>query len=236
MKPEKTKAIEKAKDHNRTPQEKIATASYIQQKDENPAPPVTAVTADDGTLTIAVRHSNLNVGLVLLMEALGTADVDFMDGLLNQIGREGNDAFKFKLSIIKQIRPTDHLEAMLAAQMAVVHTEVMSSGRRLASAENILQKDSAERALNKLSRTFISQMDALKRYRTGGEQKVTVQHVTVSDRGQAIVGNVTQNGLKPLAEEPPTSQPALTEPKGVPMPVLEEPKRAVVSIKPEAKK
>jgi hypothetical protein len=29
-------------------------------------------------------------------------------------------------------------------------------------------------------------MEALKRYRTGGEQKVTVQHVSVNDGGQAI--------------------------------------------------
>ena len=35
-------------------------------------------------------------------------------------------------------------------------------------------------------------MEALKRYRTGGEQKVTVQHVSVGEGGQAIVGNVTQ--------------------------------------------
>ena len=32
------------------------------------------------------------------------------------------------------------------------------------------------------------QMEALKRYRMGGEQRVTVQHVTVNDGGQAIVG------------------------------------------------
>ena len=35
------------------------------------------------------------------------------------------------------------------------------------------------------------QVEALKRYRTGGEQKVTVQHVTVNDGGQAIVGSVS---------------------------------------------
>jgi hypothetical protein len=36
-------------------------------------------------------------------------------------------------------------------------------------------------------------MEALKRYRSGDEQKVTVQHVHVSDGGQAIVGNVAPN-------------------------------------------
>ena len=55
---------------------------------------------------------------------------------------------------------------------------------------NIPQQDSAERAFNKLARTFVVQMEALKRYRTGGEQRVTVQHVTVNEGGQAIVGAV----------------------------------------------
>jgi hypothetical protein len=68
----------------------------------------------------------------------------------------------------------------------------MTFARRLAHVENIPQQDSAERAFNKLTRTFATQMEALKRYRTGGEQKVTVQHVSVSEGGQAIVGNVTQ--------------------------------------------
>jgi hypothetical protein len=37
-------------------------------------------------------------------------------------------------------------------------------------------------------------VETLKKYRTGGEQKVTVQHVTVSDNAQAIVGNVLAGG------------------------------------------
>jgi hypothetical protein len=45
-------------------------------------------------------------------------------------------------------------------------------------------------AFNKLTRTFASQVEALKRYRSGGEQKMTVQHVHVAEGGQAIVGNV----------------------------------------------
>ncbi|HSF93104.1 MAG TPA: hypothetical protein VLA51_13000, partial [Paracoccaceae bacterium] len=58
----------------------------------------------------------------------------------------------------------------------------------------IPQQDAAERALNKLARTYTMQMDALKRYRTGGQQKVTVGHVTVNAGGQAVVGAVTHGG------------------------------------------
>jgi hypothetical protein len=83
---------------------------------------------------------------------------------------------------------------MLAAQMAAVHMATMTFARRLAHVENIQQQDSAERAFNKLARTYVSQVEALKRYRTGGEQRVTVRHVTVNEGGQAIVGTVEAGG------------------------------------------
>jgi hypothetical protein len=97
------------------------------------------------------------------------------------------------LSVVKGIQPKDQLETMLAAQMAAVHSLTMTYARRLANAEALPQQESAERTLNKLARTFTAQVEALKRYRTGGEQKVTVEHVTVNEGGQAIVGNVSNN-------------------------------------------
>jgi hypothetical protein len=56
-----------------------------------------------------------------------------------------------------------------------------------------------ERALNRLARTFAAQVETLKKYRTGGEQKVTVQHVSVNDNTQAIAGNVS-TGVHPKGD------------------------------------
>jgi hypothetical protein len=42
----------------------------------------------------------------------------------------------------------------------------------------------------KLMRTFTAQLDTLQKYRNKGQQTIQVQHVTVNDGGQAIVGNV----------------------------------------------
>lgn len=125
------------------------------------------------------------------------------------------------LSVVKGISPRDQVEAMLAAQMAAVHTATMTFARRLAHVENIPQQDSAERALNKLARTFTTQMEALKRYRTGGEQKVTVQHVTVSEGGQAIVGNVTQGRREAATDGAATPPSALTKTETARMPIIE---------------
>ena len=83
---------------------------------------------------------------------------------------------------------------MLATQMAAVHLATITFARRLAHVENIPQQDSAERAFNKLARTFAAQVEALKRYRTGGQQNVIVRHVTVAEGGQAIVRNIQQGG------------------------------------------
>ena len=100
------------------------------------------------------------------------------------------DQFTFMLSIVKGIEPRDQVEAMLAAQMAATHNAIMTFARRLNHVENIPQQDSAERAFNKLARTFAAQVETLKRYR-GGEQTTRVGSVTVNDGGQAIVGNVS---------------------------------------------
>ncbi len=60
----------------------------------------------------------------------------------------------FMLSVMCGLEPKDQVEAMLAAQMAAVHMATMTFARRLANVETIPQQDSAERALNKLARTF----------------------------------------------------------------------------------
>ena len=127
------------------------------------------------------------------MKAIGTSDVDFYDGLLGQLvnaskeKRASEKGTNFMLAVVKGIEPRDQL----AAQMAAVHMASMTFARRLAHVDNIPQQDSAERAFNKLTRTFAAQMSALKEYRSKGEQKMTVQHVHVAEGGQAIVGNVT---------------------------------------------
>jgi hypothetical protein len=116
--------------------------------------------------------------------------------LLNNVLPNSTDkeiALKNGLALVAAVKPKDELESMLAVQMAAIHMATMTFSRRLANIETIEQQDSAERALNKLARTFTTQMEALKRYRTGGEQKVTVHHVTVNEGGQAIVGTVEQS-------------------------------------------
>ena len=146
---------------------------------------------------IKMRGKEMIVSREDMMRALGTDSQEFMDGVLRQLanavspGKDADEeAINFALAVIAGIEPKDELETMLAMQMVAVHLATMTFTRRLARVETLDQQHGSERALNKLARTFAMQMEALKRYRTGGEQKVVVQHVNVNEGGQAIVGNV----------------------------------------------
>ena len=190
-----------AKPYEPTPRERSAMETLIARREERKQAPSLKVTERRGVSEIGVDHPDPGFGQVLIMEALGSADSDFLAGLLRQLGNAAGKGgvvdeqnVNFMLSVVKGVEPRDQVEAMLAAQMAAVHMATMTFARRLNHVENIAQQDSAERAFNKLARTFAAQMEALKRYRTGGQQKVTVEHVTINEGGQAVVGHVTAGG------------------------------------------
>ena len=190
--------------------------------------------------TLLVDHPDATVGRELLMEALGTANAHFSGGLLYTLriaasATEGcrfdQDLFNFMLSVITGIKPNDQLEAMLAAQMAAIHIAMMTFTQRLGTVDNIPQQDSAERALNKLARTFTTQMETLKRYRTGGQQNVTVHHVSVSEGGQAIVGNVTRAANDTALEKPANATPALADERQPAMESIGKPEHSPVLLR-----
>jgi hypothetical protein len=159
------------------------------------------VSEQDGVTKLAPDHPEPSVAHLRLLEALGSRDFDFLDGFLKQLCNVGShgrsvdeDGLNFMLSVVKGIEPRDQVEAMLAAQMAATHNAIMTFARRLNHVENIPQQDSAERAFNKLARTFASQMEALKRYRSEGQQKILVQHTTTVNADQAVITNRVVTG------------------------------------------
>jgi hypothetical protein len=166
-----------------------------------PAPKFKIAMAGEKVANISADHPQPALCHTLLADALGTGDYEFACGLLAQItnvSRSGKVAtdqeLNFMLSLVRGINPRDETEALLAAQMAAIHNATMVAARRLNHVETIPQQDSASTMLNKLARTFASQVEALKKYRSAGERTIKVQHVTVNDGGQAIVGNVSPGG------------------------------------------
>jgi hypothetical protein len=201
-----------------------------------PAPPLKLL-QNGGTVTFAPDHPHRDMASALLMEALGSVDADFVDGLLGHLltasaedGQINEAGIKFMLASIKDIKPTDQLEAMLAAQMAAVFRATMTCSGRLVGANEPRDQEIAASTLNKCARTFAILMDTLKRYRTGGEQTVTVQHVSVGVGGQAIVGNVNQAAPRTAPARFEDETPALTDARQPAMPIIGDRKRARVPL------
>lgn len=108
--------------------------------------------------------------------------------------RTDDKSTNFVLGFVDAMQPRDAAEVLLLTQMAAIHQATLMLARRLNHVENIPQQDAAERALNKLARSYAVQMDTLKRYRSKGQQVVRVERVTVENGAQAVVGNVTHGG------------------------------------------
>lgn len=173
------------------------------------APPGISIKKSDNGVIVDTDPPGAPNGMVHLMDAIGTHDLPFFNGYLTQLinatgtGKTGTDASAANaaLGFVRSIKPRDPTEACLAAQMAATHSAVMTFARRLNNVDTIPQQDSAIAAFNKLTRSYCAQMEALKKYRSTGEQKVTVQHINVNDNAQAIVGNVVAGGRSGKKED-----------------------------------
>jgi len=190
-----------------TAQEAAAIKEFVGRHQETPK--ISLTPSVNGGKDLTIHHDEQWFGYALLADALGTADNDFMTGLIAQLtqlscvdSEVNQPTLDFMLSVIKDNRPRDQLETMMGAQMAAVHVACMAAARRVLTCPGSLEQADAERGLSKLARTFAGQMEALKRYRTAGTQ--TVQNISVADRAQAIVGNVTQAAT----EAPPLKSPS----------------------------
>jgi hypothetical protein len=193
-------------------------------RSDGPKTETPTLRSDDKSSATSPDHPNEADDCARIMEMLGTTDLDFAKGIYAQLisasyrgdGRYDAGGLFFSLAAIKGKKPKDQFQTMLAVQATVTHVLTMKHASQLAQADHLAIQDSAERAYNKLARTFLMQVEALNRLETGGEQKVTVQNVSVSEGGQAIVGNVNQGAR----EEPVEKTPALTDARQAAMPII----------------
>ena len=198
-----TKPGDLEKPYTPTPKEQRSLDAFYERMKARTSGPSFKSDFNDETNSnqLTFDHSDLETGVKLAMHETGTSDTRFFHGLVLQIAAIGASGKKvncpsadFSMSVIAAVKPQNEIETMLAAQMAAVHQGMMLMAKRLSGADTIPQQDSAERAMNKLARTYATQMETLKRYRAKAQQTVRVERVTVNDGGQAIVGSVDRGG------------------------------------------
>ncbi|SDR64063.1 hypothetical protein SAMN05519103_09353 [Rhizobiales bacterium GAS113] len=119
---------------------------------------------------------------------------------------ERNAQVRAIIGALSGIKPQDEIEGMIVAQMLAAHHAAMEAYRRaMKDGQTFDGRHENLNQANKLSRTHVALVEALNRHRGKGQQRVTVEHVTVNAGGQAIVGSVEApgGGVQPKSEDQP---------------------------------
>jgi hypothetical protein len=135
-----------------------------------------------------------------LKAALGTTSSDFVNATLVQIqnasrlpcGGISEISVNAALAFIEAAEPKTEIEAALAIQMACTHAVTMAVLSRAGGAyggdRHVALMASA---VAKLLKAFATQVETLRRLRSGGTQVIRIEKVEVSETAQAIIGNVS---------------------------------------------
>jgi hypothetical protein len=133
------------------------------------------------------------------VKAFGSDDSDLSCGLattLTNIAHFYGDAnlsadeMNSALTFLQKMQANDPIESMLLIQMYGNHF-LSTRCLQKANISNQTFQGSTENInrATKLSRTFMAQMEALKKYRNKDGQKIKVEHVNVNKGGKAVINS-----------------------------------------------
>ncbi|UPJ80534.1 hypothetical protein IVB16_00385 [Bradyrhizobium sp. 183] len=168
-----------------------------------------------GGVAFCPPPEELDTSKPMLQHLGGSRSDQWNQALCNQIIKSGwfretipdaerQDQYMAILAFLASVKPADTVEGMMAAQLYASHAAAMECYRR----SMIPGQPSEERQVQlslaaRLTKANATQVEALKKYRSKGEQKVVVEHVHVHAGGQAIVGQVTPGGSGKISEAQP---------------------------------
>ena len=144
--------------------------------------------------TVMPDTKDLPLWAARVAQALGVDDPWLIDMLMNQAANclpgEPARAASVAIAAVQSVGPRDGIEAMLAVQMAATHAVAMKMLQRATVEQPSIEVyDSLVNRATKLLRTYTMQVEALKRHRSASEQRVVVQHVTVTADQAAVQVN-----------------------------------------------
>ena len=186
------------------------------KKTRRQAPRFKVCRQEDNQVQMMPTGVHADVAGVGLMNAFGIINLDLAESLLQQIINathvqppgvpvaEAN--LNAAVAAVTGIGPQDEAEAMLAAQMVGVHWVAMALLSKAGSTNDRTLLNDVGNLAVKLLRTFPAHLDALKRYRSAGEQRVVVQHqhvnVTADQAAVQVNGVAPDPGGRGAASKP----------------------------------
>lgn len=147
------------------------------------------------------EHLNRELLKETLLSITGCDDWNYQMMFLTQMSRvfqgtleEGATSMNNCIAEMLALQPRDLIESKLCRKIIVLDVLLMDAARSIPNSKYINQANCNTNTLAKLSRLQNETIEALTRYRRKGEQKVTVQHVNVSNGGQAVVTGQMSTG------------------------------------------
>jgi hypothetical protein len=203
----KAKSVKDLVKKEYTDEEKVRLANYLERVNRKPIK-YERLESRSGNLNLHIMGTDKALKMAKLLEAFGTPDVGLQNYLLIQVGGTFSgvlssgkidydkmvDCFNNAIAILNGIQPKDEIEGMLAVQMIGIHNMAMECIGRAMRTKRVDHMNLYINGGTKLSRVFANQMEALKKYRSGGQQRIVVEHVNVNEGGQAMVGVVNPGG------------------------------------------
>jgi hypothetical protein len=186
------------------------------KKARRQAPRFAVQQQEDNQVQMAPAGVHADAAGARLINAFGITNPDLAECLTTQIVNATHvqqhgtplsvDSLNAALAAVTGIAPRDEAEAMLAAQMVGVHWLAMDLLSKAGSTnDRALLNDRGNLAV-KLLRTYTTQIESLKRYRSAGEQRVVVQHqhvnVTADQAAVQVNGVAPDPGGRGAASKP----------------------------------
>jgi len=112
---------------------------------------------------------------------------------LNTTNMTPTPEWDYVAAMVASLEPRNAQEAMLAIQMVGIHyntTNLLSK-----AVKNDFMAEQYLKLALKMSRLFATQLETLKKIRSKGEQKMTVEHIHIHNGGQAIVGQIASDKI-----------------------------------------
>jgi hypothetical protein len=163
-----------------------------------PPLPLDARKSAAGNTEVGSKTTDQELYYDRLLDVTGTESEIWMNGLvsslLNAAGERDADKASASLleglAFLNGLGPRDEVEAALAVQMFAMHRMAMAASQRAGAAEMRDQYRDYANISVKAMRTYVAQVEALAKLRSGGKQQVEVRYVYVDARGgQNIIGS-----------------------------------------------
>jgi hypothetical protein len=153
-----------------------------------------------------------------LKTVLGVKDTELSshilsDGIVALQPTCGKEAYNVVLQTLHDLQPKDAVEARFAVQAGALFSNGMANLRKAETADMLCHADHYSNKAIKLLRLHNETIDALNRYRRGGEQKVTVTHAVITEKAivnnfNGVGGSSTKNeGVSPCHHENAAQKP-----------------------------